>query len=764
MKKVVFICTGNTCRSPMADGIFRALLRETGITDIESGSAGLSAISGMPAADNAVAAAAEHGADIAGHRASPVTRYLLDSADIFVCMTQAHADVLSGYLPPEKILVLGGGIPDPYGGSLDEYRACASSIKDGLIKFIEKFLSVKGNKQMNSYKQVDSGNVGITGGFWRERQEQNRDTTLGAVRRQFENTGRFEAFTFGWKEGMPGRPHIFWDSDVAKWLESAAYILSKNNDAELMKYVDFIVDLIEKNQCDDGYFNIFFTVVEPDERFRHRMEHELYCAGHLIEAAVAYYYATGKDKFLNCMKKYADLIERVFRIEGSAEFTTPGHEEIELALVKLYHCTGEKRYLDLSKFFIDARGAATSKEVIDGENDEYVQDHLPVREQTTAEGHCVRACYLYSGMADIAREYGDIELFSACEKLFESITKKRMYITGGIGSAREGERFTGDYDLPNDTAYAETCAAISLAMFAGRMSLIDADSVYADTVERTIYNGVLSGISLDGRSFFYENPLEINLKDRNIITKKGKRWAITQRAEVFDCSCCPPNMTRFIASIGGFLYSFGDDIVFVHQFMDSEASFNAGGGIISIKQTTGYPSDGRVEFKGSGMNGKKIAVRIPSWCSNYAFGKSPAEVIKGYAYFNVDSDDYTLVFEMDMTPRWYEASARVWADAGKVALTRGPVVYCMEGVDNGNELWTLYADVFSPVSEYKDEKLGVLCLEARGYRKVECRCGGVPLYHPVNGDFMPSKLKFIPYYAFANRGETDMAVWVSKQC
>ena len=762
--KIVFICTGNTCRSPMADGIFKELLRGKDITDVESGSAGLSAFPGMPATDNAVRAAAELGADISGHRASSVTQYLLDSADFFICMTHAHADTLLEYLPSEKVTVLGEGVPDPYGGDLEDYRTCALTIKKELVKLINRIFPEEGSKEMNSYSQVDFKNMEITGGFWQARQTLNRDVTLDAVRRQFENTGRFEAFKCNWKEGMPKRPHIFWDSDIAKWLESAAFILSKNKDAALEQYVDDVVDLLEKNQWDDGYFNIFFTVVEPEERFQHRMEHELYCAGHLMEAAVAYYDATGKDKFLNCMKKYADFIERVFKIENSAEFSTPGHEEIELALVKLYHCTGEKRYLELSRHFIDARGAATSKEVVDGENDTYLQDHLPVREQTTAEGHSVRACYLYSGMADIAREYGDVSLLEACERLFDNIAKKRMYITGGIGSTRDGERFTGDYDLPNDTAYAETCAAIALAMFAGRMSLVSADSKYADMVERTIYNGIISGISLDGKSFFYENPLEINLTDRNIFTKKGKRWPITQRVEVFDCSCCPPNMTRFVASVGGYVYSHDDDTAFVHQFMESKASFDVGGSAVSISQTTSYPDDGSVTFAVSGMKGKKLAVRIPSWCSKFSFVGVEPEIVKGYAYINIDSDDVTLVYNMDMTPKWYESSARVWADAGKVALTRGPLVYCMEGVDNGPELWSFFADIFSTVTEYRDEQLGALCLEAKGYKKAECYCGHAALYHPADGNYLPAKLKFIPYYVFANRGETDMAVWVGKQC
>ena len=291
---------------------------------------------------------------------------------------------------------------------------------------------------MDAFGKLSVSQVNITGVFWKARQDLNRDVTLGSVREQFEKTGRFAAFRFDWREGMPDMPHIFWDSDVAKWLESAAYVLNKNEDEALEAYVDAVVDLIEKNQDENGYFNISFTVCEPDNRFCNRMAHELYCAGHLIEAAVAYYEATGKEKFLKAMCRYADHIEKVFKIDDSAEYSTCGHEEIELALVKLYRCTGEKRYLELSKHFVDIRGTAASKEVRAGENDAYVQDHLPVREQTTAEGHSVRAGYLFSAMADLSREYADEGLFAASQKLFENITQKRMYITGCIGSTAAG--------------------------------------------------------------------------------------------------------------------------------------------------------------------------------------------------------------------------------------------------------------------------------------------------------------------------------------
>ncbi len=617
---------------------------------------------------------------------------------------------------------------------------------------------------MNSTNKLSVSQVNITGGFWADRQELNRDVTLDSVREQFENTGRFAAFRFDWQEGIPDRPHIFWDSDVAKWLESAAYVLNKNEDKKLEAYVDNVVDLIEKNQDENGYFNIYFTVCEPDNRFCNRMAHELYCAGHLMEAAVAYDEATGKDKFLKSMCRYADHIEKVFKTDNSAEFSTCGHEEIELALVKLYHCTGEKRYLELSKHFVDIRGTLASKEVQAGENDAYVQDHLPVRKQTTAEGHSVRAGYLFSAMADLSREYADEELFEACDKLFKNITEKRMYITGGIGSTSAGEAFTVDYDLPNASAYAETCAAISLYMFANRMSRNKADSRYADAAERAMYNGIISGISLDGKSFFYENPLEINLFDRKLPQKAKTRFPITQRLEVFGCSCCPPNMTRFIASLGENLYSTNADTVFVHHYMQSEAGFPVGEKTVEIEQKTEYPNEGTVEVRLTGMANKRIAFRIPGWCKQYTLlvnsEIASPEVLNGYAYLPVEEDDIKIILAMDMRPQWLEANGHVCECVGMVALQKGPIVYCAEAVDNGDELWSLRADVCVEVKDTFKPSLHLTALKTEGYRKTDK--DSAALYTPVGEGYEPQTIQLIPYYAFANRGESEMRVWLYK--
>ncbi|MBQ6865040.1 MAG: glycoside hydrolase family 127 protein [Clostridia bacterium] len=606
---------------------------------------------------------------------------------------------------------------------------------------------------------VSFADVEINGGFWAKKQKMNRDVTLEAVRLRFEETGRFEAFKFNWtEEGNLSKPHIFWDSDIAKWIESAALILRKNPDKQLEAKVDEIVDLIEKNQGEDGYFNIFFTVCEPEGRWKNRDAHELYCAGHLTEAAVAYYEATGKDKFLQLMKKYLDYIAQVFMVEKSAGFTTPGHEEIELALVKLYRCTGEQRFLDLAKFFIDERGKE-SQSLTGWCNSKYNQSHLPVREQRTAEGHSVRACYLYSGMADLAKETDDEELLTACKALFDNIVQRRMYITGGIGSSHEGEAFTVDYDLQNNTAYAETCAAISLAMFANRMKDIDMNAKYADIVEKVYYNGFLSGLSLDGKAFFYENPLEILHAEHDrhkSIHRSGERLPITRRQEVFGCSCCPPNVTRFIAAFGDYMYSTGDNGVYVHQFAESCAAFDYCGANVTINQVTEYPHDGKVKFSVCGLLNKHFCVRIPGWCADVRFNKQYT-VENGYAVFAVDNDTFELEMDMDISPRIYASNPLVFANNGRYALQAGPIVYCLEEDDNGSNLRDIAVLRNTTFTVHYDEFFGANVIDAQGLRT---QCDSSALYVPADAvQTKPVDVRFIPYYAFANRSDCDMLVW-----
>jgi len=591
-----------------------------------------------------------------------------------------------------------------------------------------------------SYRDID-----ITGGFWRETQRRNRDVTVPAVLERFRETGRFDAFRCEtrWPEGK--KPHYFWDSDVAKWIESAAYLLQRESDPLLEQAVEETVALIEKNQWADGYFNIYFTVVEPEGRWKNRDCHELYCAGHLIEAAVAYYEATGRRRLLDCMLRYAAHIERVFVLEGNAAFRTPGHEEIELALVRLYRCTEDERWLRLSQWFVEQRGrdGADVAARPDWMRASYNQSHLPAREQATAEGHAVRAMYLYCAMADLAAECGDTGLADACRALFGNITQRRMYVTGGVGSSRHGEAFTVDYDLPGETAYSETCAAIGLALFCRRMSALEPDGRYADTAERAIYNGLLSGVSQDGAAFFYENPLEIHpaLRRKDASVRDNERLPITRRQQVFGCSCCPPNITRFIASFGDFLFSKDNDTLYVHHYACARTE--------QVEMATEYPREGNISLKLRGMAGRRVALRIPGWCGEFTCSM-PGELDRGYFYVTIPSDEFALELNLEMPPRLVFAHPRVYENIGRAAVTRGPVVYCMESVDNGENLRALS---IAPGAAFTG---GFNMLECGGYRLEE----PAALYSFDMPKRAPQKLRFIPYFRFANRGESEMAVWV----
>lgn len=600
-------------------------------------------------------------------------------------------------------------------------------------------------------KKIEFSHTKINNGFWKEKQNMVENSTIEAVYNRFSDTHRFEALKCNWKDGDPNMPHIFWDSDVAKWIEGVSYVLKKQRNDKLEQIIDSAVDEIVKNSDEHGYFNSHFLVTNQQERFKNRDCHELYCAGHLMEAAVAYKEATGKDKFLKAMCKYADYIEEVFKKEHSAAFVTPGHPEIELALVKLFKATGEKRYLELSEFFIDEHG--TNKDNADKTyafaNKLYNQDEMPLRERTTAEGHCVRALYLFCGMADIAAEYGDKELLDACKRVFDDMISKKMYITGGLGSTHLGEAFSVPFSLPNRTAYTETCAAIALALFAERMQALDADSKYADAAERAIYNGFLSGVSMNGRAFFYENPLEIdpNFNDPNPSTKDKERFPITQRKEVFDCSCCPPNVVRFIPSIADLMYSYDENTLYVHQYINSETEADG----IKISQETSYPADGKIKITCSAPQ-KEIALRIPSWCKSF---KISAEYTlkKGYAYIKLICDT-TVELQLDMPIVFIKSNRHVHDNCGRIAVMRGPVVYCGEGVDNGEDLRSIAIDTCGNYEIGKSEFL-LPTIKADAYKEKLSN----ELYSEIGDDYEKICLTLIPYYAFANRGETEMLVW-----
>ncbi len=601
---------------------------------------------------------------------------------------------------------------------------------------------------------IDFRKTDLNDGFWRKKTDLVSEVSVFNVYKRFKETGRFDALGCSWKEGNPNEPHIFWDSDVAKWIESVAFILEKKQSAELEKLVDDAVDTIAANQEECGYFNSCYQVHDKP-RWSDRTDHELYCAGHFVEAAVAYFRATGKRKLLDVMEKYLDYIKNVFIDEKTSSFTTPGHEEIELALIKLYELTDNKKYLDMCSFFIDNRGNPDDVEYC-GVAHKYSQSHIPVRDQKTAEGHCVRACYLYTAMADLARHTGDEELLDSCRKIFDDIAEKKMYITGGIGSAGRGEAFTIPYDLPDLTAYSESCAALSLAWFAQRMLLIENDSKYADVVERILYNNALSSISLDGKAFFYVNPLAIrtHLLNRNMSQVDPREpLPATQRKEVFDCSCCPPNITRFIASVADFLYTRDENTLFVHQYMNSKTETDD----FTVTQKTDYPNNGNVEIVTNGMSA--VALRIPAWCNKYSVsvnGKEiDAETVNGYLYID-NCDNSVITLSMDMTPFVVYPSSKIRDYIGRVAVQRGPVVYCAEGVRNDFNIMTFRLDSKTGFTERFCETCGSYMLVAKGKIPVESD----NLYSREAEKYIDAEIKLVPYYAFANHGESDMEVFM----
>lgn len=605
-------------------------------------------------------------------------------------------------------------------------------------------------------KQISFRNVDLNEGFWKRRTEINNTVSIFNVLKRFAETGRFNALKCSWKSGEAGEPHIFWDSDIAKWIESVAYICEKNYSEELIKAADDAIDAIADSQLEDGYYNCCYVTKYPEKRWTDRTDHELYCLGHLVEAAVAYFKTTGKRKLLDVTEKYLDYVYDVFIVKKESAFVTPGHEEIELALIKLYELTENKKYLEMCLFFIDSRGVADEPEY-NGVSHKYSQSHLPVREQFTAEGHSVRACYLYCAMADLAEKTGDCKLINACEKIFDDIVTKKMYITGGIGSSGRGEAFTLPYDLPNLTAYSESCAALALAWFAQRMLLISNDSKYSDTVERILYNNGLSSVSLDGKSFFYVNPLEIrtDLLERNTSQKDTHEYLpITERKEVFDCSCCPPNITRFMASVADFIYTADDETVYVHQYMASDAEFDG----IRIRQETSYPNDGHIKIITENI--ACVALRIPCWTKSFSLTvngeKINCDTVKGYVKLSMQAviNEISVVF--DMSPQIIYPNPAIRDCIGKVAVAKGPMVYCAEGIDNN---FDIMAAVISADSRFDCEfsdffGTDIITTECEIPEKV------ASLYGIVQPEYQKATLMLIPYFGFANRGETDMEIYL----
>ena len=605
----------------------------------------------------------------------------------------------------------------------------------------------------NGAKPIPHYRARITDGFWRSRQELNRDVTIYAVYDRFKETGRFDALKCLWKEedGEESKPHHFWDSDVAKWIEGAALILRTHKSEKLEELCDSLIEDIVTNQGEDGYFNSYMSVAEPELRFKERDRHELYCAGHLMEAAVAYYESTGKRRLLDAMCRFADYIELRFKLLRDTDFITPGHEEIEIALFKLYECTGEHRYYELAEFFIEQRGRADRP--IGVATLEYNQSHAPVRKQRRAVGHAVRATYLYTAMATLAGYTGDEELIFACRDIFDDIATKKMYVTGGIGSSASGEAFTVDYDLPNVMAYSESCAAMGLIFFAQRMLALESDSKYSDVIERVLYNNFLSVTSLDGKSFFYTNPLEVMpyLYYKDTVSSFYKiKYPKPSRAEVFKTSCCPSNIVRVVPTLQELIFGEGEDRLYLHQYISSECDTVQRGKSLHVTVKTDFPTSGKVRVSVQGGE-LSLAVRIPSWHKGNEW-----KTQHGYAYMTVKEGE-EVTFSFDMTPYFVEANPRSLYTAGKCAVCRGPVVYCSESVDNGELLRNTQIDPTSPIELCDDEGYAAPTLTVGGYRRVGC--DGELYTQGITSELVPTRLKLIPYHAFANRGECEMLLW-----
>lgn len=560
---------------------------------------------------------------------------------------------------------------------------------------------------------------------------------------------------------------VFQDSDVAKWIESASYSLMNDPDPELEAELDKVIGYIAGAQDKDGYLNTYFTIKDQDKRWTNLHEaHELYVAGHMIEAACAHFEATGKRTLLDVMQKNTECIYDHFVTKNNPG--VPGHPEIELALMKLYRITGDKKALELCAHFLNKRGQDPELFIREADNRtwsvwgsnprdegdlEYRQCDKPLRELTQATGHAVRAVYLYAGMADYASETEDKELQGACGRLWKNIVERKMYVTGGIGSTVLGEAFTVDYDLPPDTAYAETCASVGLMFFASRMLENELKGEYADVMERAFYNTVLAGMQLDGKRFFYVNPLEVNPGISGVaVTHKHD---LPVRPKWYQCACCPPNVARLIESFGKYAYGENESTSFCHMIASGKVAYNNG---MTLECETDYPHDMNVKYtvKGNG----KLAVHIPGWSKDFSVAVNGEPVHpgldNGYIYIDINGTS-VIEIKLDDEPHFVYASSRIPRAAGMVSLRRGPLVYCFEGTDNGS-VKTLRIDRnYAPVVSSYSAELQADTLSVKAVRENDSE----ELYSDVPPAVTPCEATAVPYYTWGNRGETEMRVWMN---
>lgn len=626
-------------------------------------------------------------------------------------------------------------------------------------------------------KPVAFTEIQINDSFWLPRMETNRKITIPFAFKKSEETGRVANFA---KAGglIPGKfeGRRYNDSDVFKIMEGAAYSLNLHRDKELEEYMDDLISKIAAAQEEDGYLFTTRTIDAEnpapgagEERWSNLgSSHELYNVGHMYEAAVAYYQATGKRNLLDVALKSAHFIASEFGPDKRRGF--PGHQEIEIGLVKLYRVTGDEKYLKLAKFFLDERGPEKHKKMFSAssafsiyDQDWYLQAHKPVIEQIEAVGHAVRATYMYSGMADVAALTGDTGYIKAIDRIWENVVSKKLYVTGGIGSRHEGEAFGDDYELPNATAYNESCAAIGNVFWNDRLFLLHGDAKYIDVLERTLYNGLLSGISLSGDLFFYPNPLESDGKYKfNQGEATRKPW--------FDCACCPVNFARFLPSFPGYVYAHTDDTLYVNLFVESKGTIKIGKNSVNVRQQTGYPWSGNVKITIEPEKEAEFAVhiRIPGWARNEPV---PSDL---YSFLNPSKENITLkvnseTLELEMNKgfarirrRWKKrdvielalpmpvqmviANEKVKDDLGKVALQRGPLVYCFEEADNKGGVLNRHLPIDLEFEvEFKPDLLG-----------------GINILKSEPTEGLPG-LVAIPYYAWSHRGIGEMTVWILRE-
>ncbi len=629
--------------------------------------------------------------------------------------------------------------------------------------------------RIERYLPVDHAKVEFSGGFWESWSETVRKVTVPTQHRRLDEEGFLEVLNFHLPPAPLVRPiqpsglsmQHFFDSDFGKWIEAASYTLKAHPNPELEAKIDEIVDKLAEGQMEDGYLNSWFIRREPEKRWTNLRDlHEMYSMGHLLEGAIAYFEATGKRRFLDVMIR---LVDHIYDTFGTAPGKLRGydaHEEIEIALIKLYRVTGDQRHLDLATYFVNERGQQPSyyddearrrgedpKDYI-FKDYSYSQAHMPIREQTQVVGHAVRAMYLFSAMADVGAETGDLTLLAACNRLFDNLTGRQLYVTGGLGPAHANEGFTREYDLPNLTAYAETCAAVALAFWGHRMAQIELDGRFTDHVELVLFNGALSGISRDGEHYFYENVLESHGDNR--------RW------KWHYCPCCPTNIARLIASLGSYFYTTKPEELAVHLYAANTAEAVLGDTVVKLQQQTQYPWDGDIKLCVSPAEPKRftLRLRIPGWCRDAKLSVNgetvPLWVTKGYAAIERTwqaGDEVRISFAMPVE-RLY-ANPEVTEDAGRVALKRGPVVYCVEEVDNGLVPQRLRLSPKSAIAAAFEPDLlgGAVTLSGEAVKATDAGWEGA-LYRTAPPTLAPVRFKAIPYHLWANREAGGMLVWL----